>query len=134
MKRNAYLEELGIQPDEITSNFNGDNDSREPIWKEEREKYGFDERETWCLRSTLVEWIYSHLMMYVECCCVDLTFHKFQFNQKTYTQKEAIDYILKCCKEYLLCDETQYDEELRVINNMENAIKLLAVIFPAMWW
>lgn len=132
--RNKYIQDLGIPKEKMTSNYNVGFDSRESKWKEDRDIYGFDERETWSLDLSFVEWLYSHLMMYVERCCVDLEFLEFDFEGKKYTQKEIINYILLCCKEYLLDDSDDIQEVNRVTHNMQKAIILFSIIFPAMWW
>lgn len=133
MVKNKYLQDIGIQADQMTTNYNGDNDPREQQWKIERDTYGFDERETWCMERSFAEWMYSHLMMYKESCCINLKFYKFEYDQKIYTQEEAIDFILSCCKEYLLCD-SYIQQEQEVLVNMQKAIVLFSIIFPAMWW
>lgn len=38
-----------------------DNTGRKELFKEQRKKYGFDERETWCLGYTSILWLYCHL-------------------------------------------------------------------------
>lgn len=137
MQRNKYLDNLGIPIKKYGTNWLGDDDPREDTcWKQQREEYGFDDRETWNLDCLFVEWLYSHLMMYKEVCCVDLTFHKFMFMDKEYTQEEAIDFILDICKEYIITlDEVSYtDKETELMEKVRNAIRMFAEIHPAMWW
>lgn len=38
-----------------------DDTGRKELFKEQRKKYGFDERETWCLSYTSILWLYCHL-------------------------------------------------------------------------
>mgnify|MGYP001661989050 CR=1 FL=1 len=38
-----------------------DDTGRKELFKEQRKKYGFDERETWCLGYTSILWLYCHL-------------------------------------------------------------------------
>lgn len=136
MQHNKYIEDLGIPLKNIGTNFCDDTDERNKKWKEERKIYGFDERETWSLDHYFVEWLYSHLMMYMETggTVIDLNYHKFNFAGKEYTQKEAIDYILYACKEYLLCDDIYCGNTGELIPNTQKAIRLFAEILPAMWW
>lgn len=136
MQHNKYIEDLGIPLKNIGTNFCDDTDGRNKKWKEERKIYGFDERETWSLDHYFVEWLYSHLMMYMETggTVIDLNYHKFNFEGKEYTQKEAIDYILYACKEYLLCDDIYCGNTGELIPNTQKAIRLFAEILPAMWW
>lgn len=73
-----YLEELGIKATDICiPNSENTEDSRMPRFLDQREKYGFDERETWSLDYTFACWLYEHLKMYLDVNCVDLEFYKF---------------------------------------------------------
>lgn len=63
MKLYHYEKELGMTKDELKMK----DDSRHPQWKEERKKYGFDERETWGLDTTIAQFMYTRLMMFKEC-------------------------------------------------------------------
>lgn len=129
MQRNKYLEELGIPLEEYGTNFMKDDDRRAESWKEERDLYGFDSRETWNLDQIFIEWLYSHLMMYKERTCVNLSFHKFDFDGKEVSQEEAIDFIIETTKQYLITDEFKRDYE-----KVNKAVKLFADIMNAMWW
>jgi len=42
------------------------DDDRQDFWKEQKEKYGFDERELWSLYSRIALFIYPRLKMYSE--------------------------------------------------------------------
>ena len=136
MVYNKYLEDLGLKQTEYATNFTGDDDPREEDWKKERETYGFDQRETWNLDHQFVEWLYSHLKMYDEVNCVDTSYHKFQIGEKELTQQECMDYILAACETYLIKskDALPFDEEQKYVEEMQEAIKIWAVILPAMWW
>lgn len=136
MQKNKYLDDLGIPIKNYGTNWTKDGDKREKRWKRQRKKYGFDERETWNLDHLFVEWLYSHLTMYKEICCVDLTYHKFVFKDKEYTQEEAIDYIIDICKEYITTyDEVSFtDKENDLLDKVADAIRMFAEIHPAMWW
>ena len=41
-----------------------DNTGRKELFAKQRKKYGFDERETWCLSYTSILWLYCHLKRY----------------------------------------------------------------------
>lgn len=66
------LEELGITNDDMywddafTSDFV--NDERQSNWKQQREEYGFDEREMWSLRDRLALFIYPRLKFFRDNC------------------------------------------------------------------
>lgn len=140
MQRNKYLDDLGIKQEDYGTNFCSDLDKRLPYWKKEQKLYGFDSRETWNLNNTFIEWLYSHCMMYKERAneIVDLSFHKFEYNGKTYTLLTAIEYIIECTGEYLkktsIRDFYDFDEEERLFKKVQDATHLWAEILPWMWW
>ena len=86
MQGNKYLDDLGLKITEYGTNFISDDDERSGDWQKQREIYGFDSRECWNMDTKLIEWLYSHLMMYLEDASeiVDLTYYKFEHNGKTY--------------------------------------------------
>ena len=96
MQRNKYLDDLNISIDKYGTNFTSDKDERNEIWNKQREIYGFDSRECWNLDQIFIQWLYSHLMMYLEYVTgiINLEYHKFVFADKEYTQKEAIEFII----------------------------------------
>jgi len=61
MKQKYYEKQIGIgSPEQYY--WNGmKKDDRQPKWKEQQNKYGFDERETWSLDFTFIAWIYPRL-------------------------------------------------------------------------
>ena len=50
------------------------DDDRQERWKEQRELYGFDEREVWSLYSRIAVFIYPRLKMYREFCSSSIPF------------------------------------------------------------
>lgn len=135
--KNKYLEELGLKKGEYGLYDPEKNDKRKKKWKKQRKKFGFDERETWNLNDTMVEWMYSHLMMYTEIGgkTVDLNYHTFDFNGRMFSELEAIEFIKEKCRRYLTFELTDDDMTYDEINaEMKEALHLLAEIFPALWW
>jgi len=103
------------------------NDKREIQWTEEREKYGFDSRETWSLNYTFYVWLYERLSMYNEVNVVDTSFHKFEFDGETLTFQEAIDKILVICNNVIVGEDIDVDKNGVVP-------RLFAEIFGCLWW
>lgn len=128
-----YLEELHS---ETVTNYcrllENKEDDREAIWEKERQVYGFDNRETWSLGFTFYLWLYERLMMYKEIGgqTVDLTYHRFEYKNKEYTQLELIDEMLTRLR---FCFSEEYDEwnDYEYVHEIE---AIWAVILPAMWW
>lgn len=138
MQKNKYLDDLGLKITDYGTNFISDDDDRSEDWKKQREEYGFDSRECWCLNVKLIEWLYSHLMMYLEdaSTVVDLSYYKFEHNDKIYTQEEAIKYIIEKLKRYLVeIDEASWtDKEIELIDEVHDAFDMLNKILFALWW
>lgn len=113
MSRNRlYLEKL-----EGWQNWqdNMEEDSRKESWKEERETYGFDSRDTWNLDSTMAELLYERLKMFNEVNIIDTDYHTIEINSVEMSMQEAIDELLKSLKLRLTDEnlEVAYNHEVR---------------------
>ena len=102
---------------------------RDIQWKEEREIYGFDERETWDMGYSFFCWLYERLMMFKEIEFIDLNFHKFNINGKEMTQIECIDKMLDNCKEIILDGSVNLKTDLR-----EEVLSIWKECINALWW
>lgn len=124
-----YIEE--IMSIEDTPYGWAENTGRDEMWKEQRDKYGFDERETWSLDSAFIYWLYERLRMYDEVNCINTDFHTFDINGKTLTQQECIDTMINKCKEYitnrLITDESAYNLKNEILDIWRECIH-------HMWW
>ena len=122
---------MGIPLTKYGTNFVSDNDKRAQKWKAEQEEYGFDNRETWNLDTTFIEWVYTRVMMFKECAdkTVDLSYHKIVYKGEEITQIQAMDKLLELAKQYLTND----DDELRYSNARE-ICDLWKELMPYMWW
>ncbi len=129
MQKCKYLDDLGLKPEKYGTNFMPDTDKREKDWAEEREEYGFDNRETWNLDRTFIEWIYTRVMMYKEYSPVNTSYHEIQYKETSITQGQAIDKILDLAKQILLNDDGKvfYD-------NSREICDLWKEVLPFMWW
>ena len=130
-----YLDDLGLNIVSYGTNFCDNTDKRYKKWMKEREKYGFDSRETWNLDRIFVEWIYTRFKMYKEVGgeVVDLSYHKFPYTTKSgktkeLTQLQAINKVLNYCEKYLKADFI--DAEFFP----KNIWDLLGELMPSMWW
>ena len=122
---------MNIPIHEYGTNFVSDyHDCRAGSWLKEREEYGFDNRETWNLDRIFIEWIYTRIMMYKECCILDLNYHKFAYKDLELTQGEIIDKILELAKEILL----DINNDNLFYNNSREICDLWKEILPYMWW
>ena len=71
--------------------------------------------------------------MYLDVNCVNLEFHKFEYEGEKLTQQECIDRMLKGCEIFFKNDNdwTISDEDQKMINDVA---KIWAIVLPAMWW
>lgn len=125
-----YLDDIGVtnRPD-----LWNEEDKRQEKWTEERNTYGFDERETWALDFTFYCWLYERLKMYLDVNITDLTFHKFEYEDETLTQEECINRMIKGCEIYFEEDgRWPISEENQ--KAMDDVAKIWAIVLPAMWW
>lgn len=125
-----YLDDIGVteRPDTWCI-----DDPRQERWKEQREIYGFDDRETWSLDFAFYCWLYERLKMYLEVNFVDLTFHKFEYEGEELTQEECINCMLKGCELYFKHEDSWNisEEDWKIIGDVT---KIWAIVWPAMWW
>ena len=137
MKRNKYIEDLGIPREKLSENMCEKTATPERLsqWKSEQAKYGFDSRCSWNLDVTFAEWIYSRLCMYLEHSKhVDLTYHTYTWDNKKVNQLEAINIIKDTAKEYLLSlNDTDYHKQDEALKKFCEVMELWGMILPAMW-
>lgn len=131
MKRNDYLEKIGLKRNEYGTKALG---NKHPIkYFSQRRRYGFDERETWNIDVMFAEWLYSHLMMYYEVSNTNVDFHKIEIDGQVRTVGEIIEEIINLLKDFLLKNhETEEDDTVH--EKLKRAIILWSEIFPYIWW
>ena len=151
MKNYKYLDDLGIDKEDQFLNwiYSMDEDDRSEYWKEQREIYGIDERETWNWGTEFMDYCYIHLRMYGECApkIVDLTYHKVDFRGEKISLFEAINIIIywfnniyyKTNRGNNLTELGDNREEiLKRIEEYNNSYRetmyLLMDIMPYLWW
>lgn len=135
--RNKYLEDLGLKYEQYGLNYPFYDTGGTKYWAEQRELYGFDERETWGMDETFLEWLYSHCMMYKELASkvIDLNVHTITREGITYTQAEVLDYIIKWTGEYLLVTRNgDWQKQNEASKYVQTACHLWAEMLFAMWW
>lgn len=126
-KKRYYLENIGY----TRFQDNMEDDKRNGEWAKQREKYGFDDRETWNLDSTMAELLYERLKMFDEVNIVDTGFHKVEFRGKEYTQQEAMDFLM------LLLERRLTEDNLNIVSEAESkAWQLWSILIDEgiMWW
>lgn len=131
-----YIEKLGIKLEETPQGWN-EGDSRQEFWSEERNKYGFDERETWSLNYTMNLFLYERLCMYKEIAskCIDLKYHKFTYKGTELTQLECIDRMIEGLRlDLTLGDYDKKREDKEISELIEDVYPIYALCKDALWW
>ena len=129
LKGRKYLNDLGrsgtvdVEPE----------DGRHEDWTEEREVYGFDERDTWGLDYTMVELLYERLKMFMKYAdpVINLEHHKFNIYGVEYNQKELIEELISLCEELIKDEFIDFKKDAE----LKDRIWLIWYhIHPTMWW
>lgn len=146
-----FLNEIGINGICLSP-----GDSREKKYKNYEEKYGVFPPDCWDLDYTMLCYLYERLLQYKRDACVDLTYHKFTFDGKEYTQEELIDEMIEIA-EFVLMDLDKVSKRTKTYKRLTsnkyyikygefnsfddeqfnirgNFWKIWAIIYPAMWW
>lgn len=79
-------------------------------------------------------WLYEHIQMYLDKASkiVDLDYHKFEYNEETYTQRELLEQICEIIEYYFSDSFDDWNEEdYEYVHNVE---RMWAIVMPAMWW
>jgi len=133
--RRAYLDGLGsdYEPAESWGFQDGaDPARRQRAWVAQRARYGFDGRETWSLRTTMMELLYERLKMYLDLAdsVINLDHYQFIFEGVAFTQRECIVLLIALAE-----DALHPDREERVSDEASGRFwTLWALIHPVMWW
>lgn len=136
MLKSKYLEELGV--DAEICNWLKEDDERYEKYSEYEKEYGVFPPANWSFDNYFSRWLYCHLKDYLKDAekVVDLDFYHFKFKGKDYTQKEVIEKILGTLETFITEKDNVFDlkEERKMIEDYQDAIRLLAEILPAIWW
>lgn len=136
MLKSKYLEELGV--DAEICNWIKEDDERYEEYSEYEKEYGVFKPANWSFDNYFSRWLYCYLKDYFKDAekVVDLDFYHFEFKGKDYTQKEAIEKILNTLEIFITEKDNVFDlkEERKMIEDYQDAIRLLAEILPAIWW
>lgn len=135
MEKSKYLEELGLNSK--ICDWPSSDDSRYQEYIEYEDKYGVFPPANWNFDEFFARWLYCYLKDYLKDAdkVVDLNYYKFNFENYSYTQKEAIEKILNILKTFIIKkDNIDFKTEKKMYENYQKAIHLFAEILPALWW
>ena len=99
------------------------DDDRQDFWKEQKEKYGFDEREVWSLYYRIALFIYPRLKMYSEIQSRPIGMTNEQW-------KEILDQMLTAF-EIIIKDEINKDSNEKIVRK---GLKRFFKYFLYLWY
>lgn len=101
-------------------------------WKRQRDKYGFDERETWDICHSFYCWLYERLQYYVEHAePIDLDYRHVFYDGNFHSEKYILNILIKRLAEILKIyydDSEATQEKAREINAM------FIAVLPTLYW
>ena len=130
MKR-KYLDQANI-PNESRPDKWGKGTVRDKKWKKQRDKYGFDERDTYSMDTTFYCWLLEHLMMYNEVNNLDLDKCLIKYNEQELTLQECINRMIDGCRIALTNSNYEFDSELK--SKVDDVVNIWAVTIHTIWW
>lgn len=106
-----------------------ENTGRDKKWSEEREKFGFDERETWSLDISFFCWLYERLRMFKDIAGIKLDFYEFNINENKMTQIQCIDRMIELCEKIII------NKDINDMSKERNEIlDIWKECINVMWW
>lgn len=126
-QKNKYLNDIGVSLNHGIS----EDDNRHEEWNKEREIYGFDERDTWGLDSTMIMLLYERVKYFVEFTPVDLTFNEITIDKETKTLEEWLSTLTNVCEKYLSQESTGID---KIYDYQFEIWTIWRSISGFMWW
>ena len=129
-----YLEDIGITDRPDMWNTWELHDEKEKEWEEMREIYGFDERETWDIRTSFHLWLYERLKMFLEVCNFGLDDDNLTFNfyDKRYTLRQMINMALERLE---FSFSSEYDNsDLKQYSYVADIERIFEIIISCLWW
>lgn len=90
-------------------------------------------QDCWNLDHAWLKWMREHLKVYLHDASkiVDLTYNKFTYKDKEYTQEEVIKHMIALLERNRHRDVWDGDAYL---NDIDELLDLWKLVFHAMWW
>lgn len=120
------------------------DETRQDEFNQQRQEYGFDERETWDLDITTILWLYSHLKRFKEWNShlndfygknahmyeVEVLNENKELETKNLSYGQIIDIILDYFDKFLADDDLLREDEYLYASQ---GMKLYGIILPSLW-
>ena len=149
--KHKYLEEAGWTS-YADNDWKGKNIWRKIKYFFKKRKTGVDPRTCFDLDTEMMLWIYEHICQFLNDAdtVVDLDYHKFEYEGKTYTLKELLLKVKEYISNYMNAEDNLITGEnvnksgetdplgIRVFEyekeNYSKVFDILKLVFPALWW
>ena len=138
---NKYFKKIGYDNSCTENLFFSESlkkDKRSKKWKAERKKYGgYDTRAVWNLNTFMTEQIYTWLRMYLDDAdkYIVLTYHTFDINGITMTEKDALKLAISDIEYYLKNLESN---DIKVSEESDKRIleayNIIGIILSSLWY
>ena len=97
------------------------------------------QEECWSLDYTIVKWLNEHLKVYLKDAngFIDLTYHKFEYNNDCYTELELLEELVKVTDRLLdYYDNWLFDRAFALaVNKLKDEMyDILKILHFALWW
>lgn len=136
-KKRKYLNDIGVV---LASTEDMKNSKGEEKFREQRELYGFDERDTWSLDFTMRALLYERLKMYFDIAdqVINLNHHTITYKNIEYTQRELILELIYLLEDVIKKEDESYfydeQDKLEFYDSCNEVWQIWALLEPAMWW
>ena len=89
----------------------------------------------WNLDFELIVWLNKNLKTFYNNAgeVVDLTYHKFEYKGKMYTQERLLEMLIKIT-DYLKKEYYEIKDPQKVIDKANEMFEILKLIFFTLWW
>lgn len=123
--KHKYLEEI-VNIENTPYGFS-QNTGRDEMWEQQKQEYGFDERETWSMDYTFVCWLYERLSMYDKVNIVNTEAVTIDNN----TFQQHIDKLIELCKTMITTRNLNFKEEDQLYDEI---LTIFNKIIRYLWW
>ena len=152
MSKHKYLEEIGVRPlseESITTCYNKRYYLKHPLRyicdliasKRERNQsyklYGFNIKDTWYLENAFYMWLYERLRAFLDVAGkkIDLTYFKFTYEEKEYTQEELTKLLISKLEVMIkICEDFIEDEPGLYTSLRKEICDIWCILLPVTWW
>jgi hypothetical protein len=131
--RHKYLEQIGLDTNQFAANWNP-LDDRQQDWHGFKEVYGFDERDTWGLDTTIKQFLYERLLAFKDIGC-EVDGLVYVVGKRQMTLAECLDEMIEGLKLDLTIDAFAPEKKNKTVQKkIDNVFPILKACLSGLWW